>query len=209
VYYGQGAMTDQPYPKGNPWHLEGIRSLEYDPDRAKAILKEAGAVGTEVKIICSANISTSHQIAQVVQDLWTSVGFKVTVEVLDSVPFIEARNQGAFDGLIQGNTYRYDPDAFFGRNLHSKSKYAQVLSGWQNARYDQLVEEAKRTLDQARRKELYAEAWNIVNVELPHFYLHEEVYTSAAAKNLKGYQPSMMGALHYRGGGFRTAYMGA
>jgi peptide/nickel transport system substrate-binding protein len=209
VYYEQGAMANQPYPEGNPWHLEGIRSLEYDPGRAKALLKEARAVGTEVKLVCSANIATSRQIAQVVQDLWTSVGFKVTVEILDSVPFRNARDEGTFDGLIQGNTYRYDPDAFFGRNLHSQSEYAQVLSGWQNARYDRLIEEAKRTLDQARRKELYTEAWNIVNVELPHFYLHEEVYTSAATKDLRGYQPSMMGALHYRGGGLRTAYIKA
>jgi peptide/nickel transport system substrate-binding protein len=207
VYYGQGAMANQPYPAGNPWHLEGIRSLEYDPDRAKALLKEARAVGTEVKLVCSANIATSLQIAQVVQDLWSTVGFKVAVEILDSVPFLQARDEGTFDGLIQGNTYRYDPDAFFGRNLHSKSQYAKVLSGWQNARYDQLVEEAKRTLDQARRKELYTEAWNIVNDELPHFYLHEEVYTSAAAKTLQGYQPNKMGALYYRDGGFRTAYM--
>ena len=36
VYYGHGDMADQPYPEGNPWHLEGIRSLEYDPDKAKA-----------------------------------------------------------------------------------------------------------------------------------------------------------------------------
>jgi peptide/nickel transport system substrate-binding protein len=106
-----------------------------------------------------------------------------------------------------GRTYRYDPDAFFGRNLHSKSRYAQVLSRWQNEKYDQLVEEAKRTPDQARRKALYAEARNLVNTELPHFYPHEEVYTSAAAKALQGYQPSMMGALHYRGGGLRTTYM--
>src|SRR5918999_1072172 len=62
VYYGNGAMNDQPYPPGNAWHLEGIRSLEYDPDRAKAILKEARATGTEVKLICSANIAASHQI---------------------------------------------------------------------------------------------------------------------------------------------------
>jgi peptide/nickel transport system substrate-binding protein len=106
-----------------------------------------------------------------------------------------------------GNTYRYDPDAFFGRNLHSKSQYAQVLSGWQNEKYDQLVEEAKRTLDRVRRRALYTEAWNLVNTELPHFYLHEEVYTSAATKALQGYQPSMMGALHYHGGGLRTAYL--
>jgi len=131
----------------------------------------------------------------------------VTVEPLDSVPFRQARNNGTFDGLIQGNTYRYDPDAFFGRNLHSKSEYAKVLSGWQNERYDRLVEEAKRVLDPERRKALYAEAWNIVNVELPHFYLHEEVYTTAATKALQGYQPSRQGALHYQGGGLRAAYM--
>jgi peptide/nickel transport system substrate-binding protein len=207
VYYGNGAISDQPYLPGNPWHLEGIRSLEYDPDRAKALLKKARAVGTEVTIISSANLATRHQAAQAVQNLWNSVGFKVTVQPLDTVPFLDARREGTFDGLINGHTYRYDPDDFFGRNLHSKSEYAQILSGWQNPKYDQLVDEAKRTLDQARRKALYAEAWNIANVELPHFYLHEEPYTAAAAKTLRGYQPSMMGALHYHGGGLRTAYM--
>jgi ABC-type transport system substrate-binding protein len=70
-----------------------------------------------------------------------------------------------------------------------------------------LVEEAKRTLDSARRKELYTEAWNIVNVELPFFYLHEVTQTSAAAKTLKGYQPGRMGALHYQAGGLRAAYL--
>jgi ABC-type transport system substrate-binding protein len=207
VYYGQGAMADQPYLPGNSWHLEGIRSLEYDPDRAKALLKEARAVGTEVSILCSANQATRHQTAQVIQSLWNAVGFKATVEPLDTVPFQDARRDGTFDGLINGHTYRYDPDDFFGRNLHSKSEYAQILSGWQNAKYDQLVEAAKRTLDVAQRKALYAEAWNLANVELPHFYLHEEPYTAAAAKTLQGYRPGMTGALHYHGGGFRTAYM--
>jgi peptide/nickel transport system substrate-binding protein len=209
VFYGQGDLLDQPFPKGNLWHLEGSRSLEYDPDRAKALLREAQAMGTEIKLICAANATTSRESAQVVQDLWNTVGFKVTVEALDSVPYNNARNQRAFDGMISYNSYRYDPNDFFARNLHSKSEYAQILSGWENARYDQLMEEAKRTLDPARRKELYTEAWNLVNVELPHFYLHEETQTSAADKAVRGYQPGSAGALTYHGGGFRTAYIEA
>jgi peptide/nickel transport system substrate-binding protein len=209
VFYGNGDMLDQPYPKGNPWHLEGIRSLEYDPDRGKALLREARAVGTEIKLICPANFTIPREIAQVVQDQWNAIGFNATVEPLDTVPIVQARREGAFDGSVQGNTYRYDPDGFFGRNLHSKSEYSHHLSGWENARYDRLVEEAKRTLDPARRKALYAEAWNLVNVELPHFYLHEIIYTSAADKTLRGYQPSMSGALTYHGGGLRTAYVEA
>ena len=153
------------------------------------------------------NSTINRETAQVVQDLWSTVGFKVTVESLDTVPFREARNEGTFDALINSNTYRYDPDDYFARNLHSKSDYSQALSGWKNARYDQLVEEAKRTLDPARRKELYTEAWNIVNVELPFFYLHEITQTSAAVKELRGYQPGSAGAVSYQGGGLRTAYI--
>jgi hypothetical protein len=39
-----------------------------------------------------------------------------------------------------------------------------VLSGWQNTRYNPLIEEAKQTLDAEKCKALYTEGWNIVNV---------------------------------------------
>jgi peptide/nickel transport system substrate-binding protein len=209
VFYGHGAMTDQPYPEGNIWHLEGIRSLEYDPDKAKALLKEARAVGTEVRLLCNVNANIAREVAQVIQDQWSSVGFKVAMDLLDTVPWNQARTDGTFTASIQGHTYRYDPDDFFARDLHSKSEYSHALSGWQNARYDQLVEEARRTQDPARRKALYAEGWNIVNVELPFFYLHELPFTSAAVKALQGYQPGSAGALAYHGGGLRAAYIEA
>jgi len=209
VFYGHGAMADQPYPEGNPWHLEGIKSLEYDPERAKAILKEARAVGTEVSLLCLSTWVIGRETAQVMQDLLSAVGFKVEVNLLDTVPWREARTKGTFSASIQGNTFRYDPDDFFGRNLYSKSQYAKVLSGWQNERYDQLIEEAKRTVEAARRKAMYTEAWNIANAELPFFFLHEMTDTSAATKALQGYQPGSSGALAYHGGGFRAAYLTA
>jgi peptide/nickel transport system substrate-binding protein len=209
VFYGQGAMLDQPYPHGNIWHLESSRSLEYDPDKAKSLLKAAQAVGTTIKIVCNSTFTFHRESAQIVQEMWNSIGFKVSLEPLDTVPFLNARKQGEFHGLVQGNTFRFDPDSFFERNFHSRSDYAQVLSGWKNERYDQLVEEAKRTLDLARRKELYTEAWNIVNDELPHFHLHELTMTSAAVKELRGYQPCVIGAFSHHGGGIRTAYIEA
>src|SRR5712691_8831135 len=209
VFYGQGAMLDQPYPRGNPWHLEGSRSLEYDPDKAKALLKEARAVGTAIEMVCNANLAYNRESAQVVQEMWNSIGFKVTVKPLDTVPLIEARKKGDFHAEVTGHDYRYDPDGMFGRNLHSKSDFTQILSGWQNARYDRLVEEAKRTLDPAKRKELYTEAWNIVNVELPHFHLHQLTATSVAAKEVKGYTPCAVSPFTYSGGGIRTAYIEA
>jgi len=45
-------ICDQPYPRGNPWHLESSRSLEYDPEKAKRVAQQARAVGTPLKIVC-------------------------------------------------------------------------------------------------------------------------------------------------------------
>ena len=157
-----------------------------------------------IEMVCNANLAYNRESAQIVQEMWNSIGFKVNLKPLDTVPLLQAQKQGDFHGMMQGNSYRFDPDGLFGRNLHSKSDYAQSLAGWRNERYDRLVEEAKRTLDQARRKELYTEGWNIVNVELPHFHLHELTMTSVAAKELKGYQPCVVGPFTHRGGGIRA-----
>jgi len=56
---------------------------------------------------------------------------------------------------------------------------------------------------------LYTEAWNIVNVELPHFHLHELTTTSVAAKQVKGYEPCVLAPFTHRRGGIRTAYIEA
>jgi peptide/nickel transport system substrate-binding protein len=209
VYYGQGEILNQCFPKGDPWYLEGVRNLEYDPERAKALLKEARAVGTQVKLIAPANLSIARETAQVIQATWDAVGLKATLELLDTVPWLAALREGTFDATFAGYTYRFDPNDFYARDLHSQSAWSKGRSGWHNARYDRLVEEAKRTLDVARRKELYTEAQNIVNVELPLFHLHDAVRTWAADKNLQGYQPGVGGILTYHGGGLRTAYMTA
>jgi peptide/nickel transport system substrate-binding protein len=208
VYYGHGEILDQPYPRGDPWHLEGVRGLEYDPDRAKALLREAQAVGTAVKIIANVNTALARETVQVIQASWDAVGLKASLDLLDTAPFLAAAREGNFDGRLGGYTYRYDPNDFYARNLHSKSEWNKSNSGWHNERYDRLVEEAKRTVDIARRKGLYTEAQNIINAELPHFHLHDVVRTSAAVKELRGYQPGLGGALTYQGGGLRTAYIG-
>jgi peptide/nickel transport system substrate-binding protein len=207
VYYGQGEILNQCYPQGDSWYLEGINTLEYDPERAKALLRETRAAGTSVKIIANVNTALARETVQVLQAAWEAVGLKATLELLDNVPFLAAAKEGNFDGRLGGYTYRYDPNDFYARNLHSKSEWNRSNSGWHNERYDRLVEEAKHTIDMPRRRALYTEAQNIINVELPHFHLHDVVRTTAAVKELWGYQPGLGGALTYQGGGLRTAYI--
>ncbi len=207
VFYGQAKMLTQPYPPGNLWHMEGYNVHEYDPDKAKSILKKAKAVGTEVLLLCRTEPSYNLQCAEVLQNLWTEVGFKVKVEPTDRPVEREKLRASEFDAHIQGHSYRFDPDAFFDRNLHSKSAYGKVRHAWHNERYDKLIEESKRTPDQAKRRELYTEGWNIVHEELPQFHLHELSMISVAHKSVKGYEPCVVAPFTYSGGGIRSAYI--
>ncbi len=207
VFYGHARMLTQPYPPGNPWHMEGYNVLEYDPDKARSMIKKARAVGTAIHMIGSTSPTYAIQCAEVIQSMWTEVGFKVKLEPVERAVRTEKLKKGDFHAHIQGHSYRFDPDAFFDRNLHSQSAYAQRLHGWHNARYDKLIEEAKRTRDPAKRRELYTEGWKIVNEELPQFHLSELSMISAAHKSVQNYEPSKVAPFTYSGGGVRTAYI--
>ena len=209
VFYGQARMNTDPYPPGNPWHMEegSYKVLEYDPDKARSMIKKARAVGTEIHLIGSITPTYAIQIAEVLQSMWTEVGFKVRLEPVDIAVRNEKRRTGDFHAHIQGHSYRFDPDSFFDRDLHSKSGYAQRLSGWHNERYDKLIEEAKRSPDQAKRRELYTAGWQIVQEELPQFYLSELSMISAAHKNMRDYKPCVVAPYTYSGGGIRIAHI--
>jgi peptide/nickel transport system substrate-binding protein len=209
VFFGQARMLTQPYPPGNPWSMDeaGYQVLEYDPEKAKSLLKKAKAVGTDVHLLGTINPSYAIQIAEVLQSMWTEVGFKARVEPVDIPTRDQKLRDGAFHAHVQGHSYRFDPDGIFDRNLHSKSSYAQSLHGWVNERYDKLIEEAKRTADPAKRVELYTEGWKIVNEELPQFHLSELSMISAANKSVKDYEPCQVSPFTYQGGGIRVAHI--
>ena len=67
-------------------------------------------MGTAIELICNSNLAYNRESAQVVQEMWTSVGFKVNVKPLDAVPLLEALKKGDFGD--SGNSYRFDPDGF-------------------------------------------------------------------------------------------------
>jgi ABC-type transport system substrate-binding protein len=108
---------------------------------------------------------------------------------------------------MQGHSYRFDPDGFFDRSFHSQSAISKTQHRWHNERYDKLIEEAKRTSDPAKRRELYTEGWKIVHEELPSFHLSEIGLISASHKSVQGYEPSLVAPYTYHNGGIRIAYI--
>lgn len=148
-----------------------------------------------------------QQTGEMLQAMWTEVGFKVKFEILDSAVFRPKMRSGDFDALSMAGAYRFDPNGWFSRQIHSKGSATKNTSRFQNDKADKLIEEARAMVDIKRRLELYTEVESIINTELPILYMHHLTLLEAGALNIEGYQPAVSDADCIKGGGLRATWM--
>ena len=208
VFHDRGEVARGFYAPASPWYADGVKAWPaYDPDKARFLLRQAKAVGTEVALQALPTPPYMQQTAELVQAMWTEVGFKVRFNLYDEVALNQKRRERDFHADSTAASYRWDPDGWFSRQILSTAPATKINSGFSNEPADKLIAEARRTADRKKRLELYAAIDSIVNEELPILYLHHVTLLEAGSLHLKGYQPSVSGAFSTRGGGIRTAWM--
>jgi peptide/nickel transport system substrate-binding protein len=152
----------------------------FDPDKAKALLAEAGWSDTDgdgivdkdgqpfsFEMIYASGSPTTDQILAYLQDAWRSIGVEMTPRALEFAALVEVlTGDHTFDAALLGFGWdaTFIQDAMFG--------CAQYEGGFNMVKYcnekvDALNAQAKRTFDEAARRELMIQATNIVNDELP------------------------------------------
>ncbi len=90
VFAGVGTPTAVFFNPSEAGYSEALaNTYAYDPDKARAMIEEAGAAGTKIKMIIPA-IPPNRATAEIVQNNLSAVGLEVEVEVLD-VPTYDKR----------------------------------------------------------------------------------------------------------------------
>ncbi|WP_089936220.1 ABC transporter substrate-binding protein [Candidatus Entotheonella palauensis] len=208
VFYERGEIATGYFPSTSPWHAspEGWKG-KYDPDHAKSLLKKANAVGVQIDLMANDSWPYMQQTGELLQAMWSEVGFKVNYNIFDSAVLRQKRKAGEFHAESMAGSYRFDPDGWFSRQVLSTAAQTKQESRFRNEKADQLIHEARKTGDKAKRLEIYRDVENIVNDELPRLYTHHLTLLEADVTNLKGYVPSISGSPNIKGGGLRTAWM--
>jgi ABC-type transport system substrate-binding protein len=208
VFYERGNIATGFFTPGSPWHAspEGWKG-KFDPDRAKSLLKKAKAVGTQIDLMANDSWPYMQQTGELVQAMWTEAGFKVNYNIFDAAVLQQKRKEGSFHADSMAASYRFDPDGWFSRQILSTGPQNKTESRFRNEKADQLILEARKTADKAKRLEIYREVELIINEELPRLYTHHLTLLEAGAMNLKGYTPAISGSPNIKGGGLRTAWM--
>jgi ABC-type oligopeptide transport system substrate-binding subunit/class 3 adenylate cyclase len=141
-------------PSGVPGHSPGI-ALPYDPDRAQCLLAEAGFPGgAGFPAVVAVSFTRMQPLLEALGALWReTLGVQVEPEVLDYALYSTLPKRDQPHLSLNGWIPDYpDPNTFLRVALF------RFTSLWHNEGYDDLVERAARSADQAERMELYGQA---------------------------------------------------
>ncbi len=195
--FGAGSVSG-PIPTGfGDWAIpvEELKETWYTPDieKAKELLAEAGVEEGQVLdlLVTDFGGSTFYTGAGVVfKEQLAQIGIDVQIRLVEQGVFIqEASPEGNFnyDMCINAFSPRHDPDGFLWARFYSENPYAV---GYQNERMDELLPEARSTIDVEARHELYNEAQRILLDEAPMIWVAVDNLIEGISPRLKGYKQS-------------------
>ncbi|MBT9259650.1 MAG: ABC transporter substrate-binding protein [Clostridiales bacterium] len=172
-------------------------ALPYDPEKAKALVEEAGATGKTITIWQSGKAGDSASNTNLaIQEMLRAIGLELKVEIRDRSAYFEARAKGEIPGY-QGNWWADfpDPDNYLWTFFHSSSS-KRYSSNYKNPEVDRLLEAALNSSDPAERARLYQRVEDIVVGEdvavVPLYHLQQFRALQPNVKDVVMYQTGLV-----------------
>jgi peptide/nickel transport system substrate-binding protein len=165
---------------------------EYDVDKAKELLAEAGYPdGFSTTITTSGD--DRKRIAQIIQGNLMEVGITADIDMLEWGTFIDMAMEGGHETLILGWTSNPDPDATLTPLYYSDSIGGFNFSRINDPKVDELIVAAREELDLEKRKATYNEFHEYVMDQAPIVPLFVKNNVVGANAGLKGIELSPQG----------------
>ena len=171
VINNRAVPANQPLPPSMPGYDKSYKGYDYDPEKAKALLAEAGQEGgfsTELYVM---NTDPNPRIAQAIQQDLAAVGIDAQIKSLAQANVIEAGGNGSAPMIWSGGMAWIadfpDPSNFYGPILGCGGA---VQGGWNwswycNEEIDKRAAEADAMADPAKQAEREA-AWAAIFVDI-------------------------------------------
>lgn len=145
---------------------------EFDLERAKAHLAKVPLESRKIELIhmtfSRPYIPEPQRVAEWVKDQLRKIGLEVSLSGYDKAAYTQKYREAAHPMYLLGWFADIaDPDNFFHPLLHGDSKDDMNGSFFDDPAFNSAVSEARRELDPARRKALYAVAYARYRAELP------------------------------------------
>ncbi len=185
VRLGLGSPATGPYPPHYWAYNENVPIYEYHPDKARAMLKEAGwedtdqdglldrgGVSFRFTIITNQGNDERKQAAEIIQQNLRQVGVDVKIKIVEWQAFInqfvDKRN---FEAIILGWSIGIDPDNYIMWHSSQTAPNQYNFISYSNPELDELLIGGRKTFGQAERQKIYRRVHAILAEDQPYCFL--------------------------------------
>jgi len=188
---GAGILSHGPIPPGLASYDSTRERYGYDPEKAKALLSDAGYPdGFTIELWQSQN-STLNQITEAFQAYYSQVGIEINIVRTDFNLLMDAIRQGEPD-MYYMNWWADYPDAenFLYPLFHSSQ--AARRNRYSNSTVDSLIEKNRVTVDPEERIRFARQAEKLIYEDAPYVFLWHEITYELTQPWLENYTPATM-----------------
>ncbi|HOX16305.1 MAG TPA: peptide-binding protein [Smithellaceae bacterium] len=210
VLLGLGKPATGPYKHGTWAYNDKVKIYNYDPAKARELLKQAGLTDTnhdgvlekdgkpfEFEILTNQGNETRQKCAEIIQRQLKEVGISVKIRIVEWSAFVtDFINKRRFDAVILGWTIPLDPDAY--DVWHSSKTSPEELNfvSYKNPEADEMLEKGRSTFNQAERKKYYDRFQEILVEDQPYTFLYVPEELIIISNRIRGIEPAPIGIGH-------------
>jgi dipeptide transport system substrate-binding protein len=195
VFHGTGTAAKNILPPG-VWSADAdLKDYDYDPEKAKALLKEAGFANGMTLDLWAMPVQRPYnpnakRMAEMIQSDWAKVGVTAKVVTYEWGEYLTRVKNGEHQAALMGwTTATGDPDNFFGP-LYSctSANGGSNSSKWCYQPFDKLILEARAESNHQKRVELYKEAQQMMHDQMPAVMIAHSTIFEPVRKEVSGYE---------------------
>ncbi len=193
VFQGAGKAAKNPIPPTIWSYNEATEDYPYDPEKAKALLAEAGVKNLKTNIwampVQRPYNPNAKRMAELIQADWAKIGVEAEIVSFEWGEYLKRSKQGEHQTVLLGWTGdNGDPDNFLYVLLGCDAASGANRARWCHKPFDDLLRQAKQISDVEERTKLYEQAQTIFKEEAPWITIAHSVVFMPVRKEVQDYK---------------------
>jgi peptide/nickel transport system substrate-binding protein len=185
IYFGEGAIQWSSLPKSNWAYIEPA-GPKYDPDGAKKLLAEAGYPnGFDLQVETISGVTIMENIATIWQASLAKAGVKLKINISDISTWLDKYINRKYQVIANWMNVHGDPNSMYDIIL---KPHLTDPNSYPNQEMLQLINDGASTVDQGRRKAIYAKLQQmIVDQMAPIIIVQAQPIIHLSSAKVKGW----------------------
>lgn len=187
LWAGKAQISSGVTPAGLWWTPNDLVEYDYNPDKARKLLAEAGVKPGTTLTLAAPSGDPLRRLAELAKEDFDAVGLNVQLAPVPMSEYYAKTIAGEIKFTPMRWTQRSDPDGLI-QYLFASNGTANS-TGYKNADVDKWIEQARVTADLEVRKDLYNKIQRQISADLPYLPIGFASEFSAIRNSVHGFIP--------------------